>query len=173
MVLPTPGKHGPLFHSEPTGLHVEPGDVVQFTYATADHTITAYHPSRGFQRRIPEDATPLSSPVVGSGARGSIGSTCAACTTPTVRHTTSSEWPRVVGDLSESEVPAYEDAFDRSEGSPPLLAPLGKFLERELNGFSGSNDGCEWAWLTPKEMLDAPALDPANVQSGDGQVRFE
>ena len=79
----------------------------------------------------------------------------------------------VVGDLSESEVPAYEDAFDRSEGSPPLLAPLGKFLERELNEFSGSNDGCEWAWLTPKEMLDAPALDPANVQSGDGRVRFE
>jgi len=26
----------------------------------------------------------------------------------------------VVGDLSESEVPAYEDTFDRSEGSPPL-----------------------------------------------------
>lgn len=51
---PVPEEHGPLFHFEPTGLSIECGDVVQFTFTTPDHTITAYHPGHGFQQRVPD-----------------------------------------------------------------------------------------------------------------------
>ncbi|NHN46629.1 hypothetical protein G9464_03335 [Halostella sp. JP-L12] len=58
----------PEFFFEPTGLAVEPGDVVRFNLATPDHTVTAYHPRLGRQRRVPEDVPPLSSPVLGAEA---------------------------------------------------------------------------------------------------------
>lgn len=54
----------PEFYFEPTGLSIEPGDVVQFTLAAPEHTVTAYHPDLGRQRRVPEGVPPLSSPVL-------------------------------------------------------------------------------------------------------------
>ena len=54
----------PEFHFEPTGLAVESGDIVQFTLASPEHTVTAYHPGLGRQRRVPEDVPPFSSPVL-------------------------------------------------------------------------------------------------------------
>ncbi|AEH37344.1 cupredoxin domain-containing protein [Halopiger xanaduensis] len=57
----------PEFVFEPTGLHVEPGDVVRFDLVAPDHTVTAYHPSLGRQRRVPEGVPAFSSPVLGQG----------------------------------------------------------------------------------------------------------
>lgn len=53
------------FFYEPTGLHVNPGDIVRFVSVTPDHTVTSYHPVYGMQRRIPRDAKPFSSPILG------------------------------------------------------------------------------------------------------------
>ncbi len=57
----------PEFFFEPTGLSVEPGDVVRFNLETPDHTVTAYHPQLGRQRRVPEGVPAFSSPVLGTG----------------------------------------------------------------------------------------------------------
>lgn len=54
----------PEFYFEPTGLHVSQGDVVRFNLVTPDHTVTAYHPGLGRQRRVPEGVPPFSSPVL-------------------------------------------------------------------------------------------------------------
>jgi len=76
--LPPEEECGP-FHFNPAGLHVEPGDIVcwegnsDYEITTegptgeiaGDHTITAYSPVVGRQRRIPEHATPFSSPMMG------------------------------------------------------------------------------------------------------------
>lgn len=54
----------PEFFFEPTGLYVNQGDVVRFNLATPDHTVTAYHPGLGRQRRVPEGVPAFSSPVL-------------------------------------------------------------------------------------------------------------
>jgi plastocyanin len=174
---PTPGEHGPLFHFEPTGLSVDSGDVVQFTFATPDHSVTAYHPGHGFQRRVPADVPPFSSPIVNAGgawlyrfdAEGVYDMYCAP------HHILGMTMRVVVGDLDEADVPEYEDTFEGSE-EPPLLAPFSKeFLEREMEHFSADdeNTAVNWVWLTPQEVLDTAALDPANIQEGDGEVPFD
>lgn len=53
------------FFYQPTGLHVEPGDVVRFVFETPDHNVTSYHPAFGMQRRIPAGVRPFSSPIMG------------------------------------------------------------------------------------------------------------
>ncbi|MFC3476996.1 plastocyanin/azurin family copper-binding protein [Halobacterium litoreum] len=53
------------FFYEPTGLHVEPGDVVQFVFETPDHNVVPYHPAFGMRRRIPTGVTAFSSPLLG------------------------------------------------------------------------------------------------------------
>lgn len=176
---PTPGEHPLLFHFEPTGLHIACGDIVQFTFTTPDHTITAYHPGHGFQRRVPADVPPFSSPVVNAGGawlyefetEGLYDLYCGP------HHILGMTMRIVVGDLESEDVPDYEDTFEGTEGSedsPPLLAPFSKeFLEHELHAFSDQNEDCEWVWLTPQEVLDADALDPENIQGDDGRVAFD
>jgi plastocyanin len=58
----------PEFFFEPTGLSVEPGDTVKFNMATPHHTVMAYHPGFGFVRRVPENAPPISGPLLPGGA---------------------------------------------------------------------------------------------------------
>lgn len=53
------------FYYQPTGLHIEPGDVIKFVFETPDHTVTSYHPAFGMQRRIPSGVQPFSSPILG------------------------------------------------------------------------------------------------------------
>lgn len=53
------------FFYQPTGLHVDPGDVVRFVFETPDHTVTSYHPAFGMERRIPAGVDPFSSPIMG------------------------------------------------------------------------------------------------------------
>lgn len=179
VIPPNPQENQPpVFHFEPSGLSVDPGDIVQFTYTAPDHTITAYHPAHGFQRRVPEGVPPFSSPVISAGGawlyrfetEGLYDMYCGP------HHILGMALRIVVGDLEE--VPDYENTFQGSQGPPPLLAPFSKeALEHELEAFTAFVDAdaqdSEWVWLTPKEVLDTPALDPANIQCGDGMVSFE
>lgn len=172
---PVPEEHGPLFHFEPTGLAVETDDIVQFTYTTPDHTITAYHPEHGFQQRVPDGVPPFSSPVVNArGAwfyqfeeEGLYDLYCAP------HHILGMTMRIVVGVLDEEDEPEYEDTFEGSEDLP-LLPPFSKeMLEEELEVFSepGKNVRPEWVWLTPVEVLDTEVLDPGQIQE-EGTVSF-
>jgi plastocyanin len=174
---PKDTEHGPIFHFDPVGLAVDPGDVIQFTYTTPDHTITAYHPAHGFQRRVPETVPPFSSPIVNAGGawlyefteEGLYDLYCGP------HHVLGMTMRIVVGDLDPADVPAYEDTFEGAAGPPPLLAPFGKdFLEAELDAFSEpqENRNAEWVWLTPREVLDADALDPDTIQD-EGVVSLD
>ncbi|MGQ4554465.1 plastocyanin/azurin family copper-binding protein [Halobellus sp. GM3] len=53
------------FFFQPTGLHVQPGDVVKFVFRTPDHNVVSYHPAFGMQRRVPTGVTAFSSPLLG------------------------------------------------------------------------------------------------------------
>lgn len=55
------------FYFDPVGLHVEPGDVVNFRVVEPHiHTVSAFHPKyEGLPPRIPEGATPFTSPPIG------------------------------------------------------------------------------------------------------------
>ncbi|MBX0325379.1 hypothetical protein EGH21_20335 [Halomicroarcula sp. F13] len=176
-VIPPNPPEPPMFHFAPSGLSVDPGDIVQFTFKFPDHTITAYHPAHGFQRRVPEQAPPFSSPVVNAGGawlyrfetEGLYDMYCGP------HHVLGMAMRIVVGDLSGEDIPDYEGKF---EAPSPLLAPFSKeFLEHELHDFTafidGDNEGCKWVWLTPKEILDTDALDPENIQADDGKVSFD
>ncbi|MFC4541214.1 plastocyanin/azurin family copper-binding protein [Halosolutus amylolyticus] len=164
----------PFFHFDPIGIHVSGGDVVQFTPESPDHTVTAYHPAQGFQQRVPDGVPPFSSPVLNLGSAWLY-----EFTEPGVydvycgpHHVLGMSMRIVVGDLAEEDVPEYEDTFEGSD-EPPLLAPFSKaFLEHELNATTEGNEDCEWAWLTPQEILDAPTLDPMTIRDR-GTVPFE
>src|SRR6056297_2958432 len=163
----------PSFFFDPVGLHVSPGDVVQFSVATNDHTVTAYHPAHGFQLRVPEEVPPFSSPVVpGGGAwlyrfdrEGVYDVYCGP------HHAFGMVMRIVVGDVTDESVPDYVDTFEGSE-DPPLLAPFdGAFFERELNAYSDRNDDVEWVWLTPVAVFETDALDPVGIRDA-GSVPF-
>ncbi|MFC7227103.1 plastocyanin/azurin family copper-binding protein [Salinirubellus salinus] len=53
------------FYYEPTGLQVQPGDVVRLVAATPDHNLTSYHPAFGMQRRMPVGVGPVATPILG------------------------------------------------------------------------------------------------------------
>jgi|GEM_PF-1245616 len=163
----------PSFFFEPTGLHVSSGDIVQFTFTTPDHTVTAYHPATGFQQRVPENVPPFSSPSVNGGGAwlyrfdqpGVYDVYCGP------HHAFGMVGRIVVGDLTEEAIPEYEATFEGAE-DPPLLAPYSReMLEEELTAFSDRNANAEWVWLTPQEVLDTDALDPMQIQSA-GTVSF-
>jgi plastocyanin len=66
-ILPREDSPIPEFFFEPTGLFIQPGDTVKFTFDTPDHTITAYHAAHGFAPRVPDGVEPFSSPLVPPG----------------------------------------------------------------------------------------------------------
>lgn len=53
------------FFFQPTGLHVQPGDVVKFVFTTPDHLVASYHPVFGMSRRVPVGVDSFSSPLMG------------------------------------------------------------------------------------------------------------
>ncbi|WP_128477075.1 cupredoxin domain-containing protein [Halorussus pelagicus] len=57
----------PEFVFEPTGLSVEPGDTVRFSYESPHHTVTAYHPAFGYLQRVPDEVPPFSAPALPQG----------------------------------------------------------------------------------------------------------
>lgn len=170
----TPGENAPLFHFEPTGLAVEPGDIVQFVSQTPNHTITAYHPGQGYQRRIPEGVPPFSSPVLSVGSawlyqfdtEGVYDMYCGP-------HALSGMCMRVVvGDLQAEDIPDYVDTFEGSQ-DPPTRPPFSKsFIENDLNTFSAENEDVVWASPTSRDVLGSDALDPLNITAGDGTVSY-
>jgi len=175
-IIPPSENQPPLFHFSPSGLSVDAGDIVQFTFTAPDHTVTAYHPAHGFQRRVPQQSPPFSSPVVSAGGAWLYRFECEGLYDMYCgpHHVLGMAMRVVVGELDE--IPDYEDTFEGSAGPPPLLAPFSKaFLENELHSFTafvdGDNENCEWVWLTPKEVLDTAALDPENIQD-EGSVPF-
>lgn len=63
----TPPEAPPDFFFEPTGLAVESGDTVRFTFATSHHTVTAYHPDGDRSQRVPDGVPAFSSPIIPTG----------------------------------------------------------------------------------------------------------
>lgn len=59
-----PGRPADFFY-QPTGLHVQPGDVVKFVFVTPDHSVVSYHPAFGMRRRTPTGVKAFSSPIRG------------------------------------------------------------------------------------------------------------
>ncbi|WP_210424033.1 cupredoxin domain-containing protein [Halorussus ruber] len=57
----------PEFVFEPTGVYIESGDTVRFSYESPHHTVTAYHPAFGYQQRVPDEVPPFSSPALPQG----------------------------------------------------------------------------------------------------------
>jgi len=53
------------FYFQPTGLHVESGDVLAFEFVTPAHNVVAYHPAFGMRRRVPLGVEAFSSPLLG------------------------------------------------------------------------------------------------------------
>ncbi|WP_415380687.1 plastocyanin/azurin family copper-binding protein [Halosimplex sp. TS25] len=53
------------FFYQPTGLHVQPGDVIRFEFVTPDHNVVSYHPAFGMRRRVPLGVDAISAPLKG------------------------------------------------------------------------------------------------------------
>lgn len=157
----------PAFAFDPTGIHVDTGDTVQFTFTTPDHTVTAYHDAVGFSRRVPSDSPPFSSPIVNVGGAwlyrfdhdGVYDLYCGP------HHILGMVMRVVVGDIDEAEYPEYVT-------SPDGLPPFPEELEHLFAQFSDSNQGMEWIFPSPKDILTTSVLDPGHVQDA-GSVSFE
>lgn len=67
IIEPVEGSDIPQFYFEPSGLFIQPGDTVKFSFDTPDHTVTAYHSAHGFAPRIPDGVGPISSPILPPG----------------------------------------------------------------------------------------------------------
>lgn len=167
--LPPEYDHPLLFVFEPAGLHISPGDIVEFRGTSPDHTVTAYHPEHGFQRRIPENVPPFSSPMVPQG-----GSWLYRFDQPGVydlfcgpHHTYGMVMRLVVGDLATEELPDYVNTY---QAEPPTLAPFStEFMTMTLSAFAGQE--VEWPFLTPVDVFETPSLDPMEIQDA-GTVPF-
>lgn len=57
-----PPQGTPEFYFDPVGIHIQPGETVEFLIREQLHTVTAFHPRLGFQQRIPDEATGFTSP---------------------------------------------------------------------------------------------------------------
>jgi len=176
VIPPNPPNQPPMFHFAPSGLAADPAAIVQFTFTFPDHTVTAYHPEHGFQQRVPDDVPPFSSPIINVGGawlyqfnkKGLYDMYCGP------HHILGMAMRIIVGeDVTNGDVPGFAGP---EQTSPPF--PFSKLaLEHELNNWTAfieeeDNKKCEWVWLTPKEILDADALDPGNIQD-DGTVSFD
>lgn len=53
------------FFYQPTGIRVQPGDVLAFEFVTPDHNVVPYHPAFGMRRRVPVGVEAFSSPLLG------------------------------------------------------------------------------------------------------------
>jgi plastocyanin len=163
---PEPGEPVSFFFFDPVGLHVQSGDIVQFTFSTPDHTVTAYHEAIGFQHRVPDEAPPFSSPIVTAGGawlyrfdtEGVYDLYCGP------HHILGMVMRIVVGDLDESEYPAYLETTEE-------IPPFGEEFENILVQFSDETETVEWVFPTPREVLTASALDPGRIQT-EGSVPY-
>ncbi|MDY6819031.1 MAG: plastocyanin/azurin family copper-binding protein [Halobacteriales archaeon] len=138
------------FHFEPMGVQIEAGDIIRFDVPTPEHTISAYHPGQGRQRRVPDDNPPFSSPLMNAGgfwlyefdSPGLYDLFCAP-------HELFGMVMRiVVGDPSD---PNYDGTFG-SSGRPPVS-------RGELTALGITT----WPFPTAHEVLNTPALAESNI----------
>lgn len=54
----------PEFYFDPVGLAIDAGDVVRFEFHSPDHAVAAFHEAFGRTHRAPENAEPISSPMM-------------------------------------------------------------------------------------------------------------
>lgn len=155
----------PFLYFDPVGLHVDAGDTVQFTFATPDHTVTAFHPDISLGPRVPEESSPFSSPLMGQGAawfynfehEGVYDLYCGP-------HLILGMVMRlVVGDVAEEDLPEYARSV---EG-----LPSSEQIAKQLNQMSEQNEDCVWPYLMPAGVLGADPVDPMNIQEA-GEVPF-
>lgn len=159
--------HPPFFVFEPVGLHVSTGDVVQFTFTTPDHTVTAYHAGNGMPQRVPEGVPPFSSPVVKVGGYwlyqfdepGVYDVYCGP------HHFFGMVMRIVVGDVGEGELPDYATS-PQPEHGPPSSEDIAGLLNAFRDGT------CEWPLVAPAEVFGSSALDPMAIQES-GSVPFD
>lgn len=71
------------FFFDPVGLHVQPGDTVEFVSHNHEHTVTSFHPGFGFPRRVPAGRF-SSPPIMGFEEQGRHDSWFYKFTTPGV-----------------------------------------------------------------------------------------
>ncbi|SFC72814.1 Predicted lipoprotein with conserved Yx(FWY)xxD motif [Halobiforma haloterrestris] len=164
-VAPPGPDQPPFLYFDPAGLRVDSGDVVQFTFASPDHTVTAMHPEIGLPQRVPDGAEPFSSPVQGPGSawlyrfdhEGVYDIYCAP-------HLDFGMVMRVVvGTLEEAELPEYARSVED--------LPSREDVSAGLNEMSEQNEDCEWPNLMPAGILGTNALDAMTIQSA-GTVPF-
>ncbi|MEF8812879.1 MAG: plastocyanin/azurin family copper-binding protein [Halovenus sp.] len=194
-----PEDHAPFYgHFAPSGLHVDAGDIVQFTFDSPEHTVTAYHRDHFWQHRVPEGAHPFSSPVVTVGGawlyrfeepgvydidcaphnvfgmvmRLVVGDVDEEAYPPSVEDSWEM-WDRAARRLRSPGTSSVEDSWGTwGRGELEVFPPWNKaMLEFERNEYSEANDGAEWPWMTPQEVLDSAALHPDNIQT-EGTVDF-
>jgi plastocyanin len=175
----------PEFIFQPTGLAIEPGDTVQFSAVTPHHTVTAYHPAFGYQRRVPEDVPPFSSPALTAegywlytfDAEGVYDYHCAP-------HEVYGHAGRIVvgedvGDFEPLPDPCAGEAETETPAGTatptPTPTPTPETTTAETAG-EGEGEGGEVApeppRLTAYTVLRDPALAPENVLDA-GEVRWE
>jgi plastocyanin len=66
LIRPSTNERRPAdFFFQPTGLQVDPGDVIRFVFATPEHTVVSMHPAYGMRRRVPTGVDAFSSPLLG------------------------------------------------------------------------------------------------------------
>lgn len=53
------------FFYQPTGLHIDPGDVIRWRMVSPDHNVVSMHPAFGMRRRVPLGVDAFSSPLLG------------------------------------------------------------------------------------------------------------
>lgn len=56
------GQGMPDFYFDPVGVHLQPGETIEFLTREELHTVTAFHPRFGFQQRVPDGAVGFTSP---------------------------------------------------------------------------------------------------------------
>lgn len=155
------GKELPALHFHPTGLQVEPGDVVMFQLHSPHHTVTAYHEQLRGGQRVPDGVGPFSSPVlpVGGywlyrfGPRGVYDLYCEP-------HELTGMVMRIVAhpEKSKGELP---DGYSPEVGGP---SPINLINEGECLGFQSP----PFHVPSSLEALSSDALSVGNiVESGD------
>lgn len=156
------------FHFEPTGLRIDPGDIVRFDLPWPEHNVTAYHERLGRQQRVPDASAPFSSPVL-TGPVPSVsddvgfwlyrfdhpGTYDVFC----APHEDYGMAMRlVVGDPGD---PDYDGEF----GSPSPVGPPRPPSSRDFLDFATNGN---WPFPTAGEVLGTAALEVASIVAAEG-----
>lgn len=150
-------------HFHPTGLHIQPGDVVMFTLPTPDHSVTAYHERIRGGMRVPEGVGPFSSPVLPAGGywlyrfdeAGVYDLFCAP-------HEFMGMVMRIVAHDGEGEAPA---GHGNARGPTPF------HIFNYLKELGLDDENPPFTYPSSLDALTSDALDPANILE-NGSVHY-